>query len=560
MDALRARELARQVIDEPAPPRVRDAAALAVAVLALIAGLSAFVGGRPSSGVWLEVGEDGWLVVSAVEPWSPAEGLTPYWVVLEFDGTPTFALPDNPDHVPSGEDLYVYGGMQPWSSLLVTDPSTARALELGATEYGADNYFFGSWIWASGNALSIGLAILVVAAWYLRTGRAGYTLQSLALPIAAATAVPLLVVPLDLLMPIGYPIATALAVAAGLVLADGLSTLVPDRATRARVRLAAFGIAAATVLVGFALTGESPPPNLLGMLRWAGLTLIPLVPAIAAARPLTPAALADGTSPSGRLVQSNELVFVGLTPGVAAFTMTFPSAYSEPFVLPILLWIAVLLAAARFTVRPLVRLATRANLQRDLVVAAMEAERARLAADLHDDALQDLTLLVRRLDAAGDTEGAAQARAVVDRLREICGDLRLPILDDLGVGPALDWLVLRIERLAGGEVRLERAEADRPPADVELAFFRVAQEALANAVKHGRPPIVVRYRASPSGASLSVDDAGTGIAPEAREEAATGGHFGLLNMQQRAEQIGAILDVRRWPAGGTHVALEWRAR
>jgi signal transduction histidine kinase len=559
MDAIRARELARQVMDEPAPPRMRDAAALLVAVLALIAGLSAFVGGRPSSGVWLEVGEDGWLVVSAVAPWSPAEGLTPYWVVLSVDGAPTFPLPDRTDHVPTGEDLYWYGGMQPSSSLEVTDPSTARALELGATDYGADQYSFGSWIWASGSALSIGLAILVVAAWYLRTGRAGYTLQGLALPIAAATAVPLLVVPLDLLMPIGYPIATALAVAAGLVLADGLSALVPDRATRGWVRLAAAGIAAVTALVGFAMTGEAPPPNLLGMLRWAGLVLIPLVPAIAAARPSTPA-LADGTSPSRRLVESNELVFVGMTPGVAALTMTFPSAYSEPFVLPILLWTAALLAAARFTVRPLVRLATRANLQRDLVVAAMEAERARLAADLHDEALQDLTLLVRRLDAAGDSEGAVQARAVADRLREICGDLRLPILDDLGVGPALDWLVLRIERLAGGEVRLERAEGERPPADVELAFFRVAQEALANAVKHGRPPIVVRYRATPTGASLSVDDAGTGIAAEAREEAATGGHFGLLNMQQRAEQIGAILDVRRWPAGGTHVALEWRAR
>jgi signal transduction histidine kinase len=370
--------------------------------------------------------------------------------------------------------------------------------------------------------------------------------------------VPLLVVPLDLLIPTGYPVATLLVVAATFVLADGLSALIPDRETRRTVRLAALGLAGLTVVVGFALTGERPQPNQLGMLRWAGIGLISLIPAIAAARPSSPAALADGTSPSGHLVESTELTLVGLTPAVAAITMTFPGY--EPFMLPILVWIAALLAGARFTVRPLLRLATKANLQRDLVVAAMEAERARLAADLHDDALQDLTLLVRRLDAAGDTEGAAQARAVADRLREICGDLRLPILDDLGVGPALDWLVLRIERLAGGEVRLERAEGERPPADVELAFFRVAQEALANAVKHGRPPIVVRYRASPTGASLSVDDAGSGIAAEAREEAATGGHFGLLNMQQRAEQIGAILDVRRWPAGGTHVALEWRAR
>ena len=163
---------------------------------------------------------------------------------------------------------------------------------------------------------------------------------------------------------------------------------------------------------------------------------------------------------------------------------------------------------ARFTVRPLARLATRATLQRDLVVAATEAERARLAADIHDDALQELTLLVRRLEASGDTEGAEIGRTVADRLRAICGDLRLPILDDLGVGPALDWLVLRIERLAGGEVRLERADDARHSPDVELAIFRVAQEALANAVKHGKPPIVVRYRSTPGGISLAIDDAG----------------------------------------------------
>ena len=60
--------------------------------------------------------------------------------------------------------------------------------------------------------------------------------------------------------------------------------------------------------------------------------------------------------------------------------------------------------------------------------------------------------------------------------------------------------------------------------------------------------------------ALSIDDAGPGIEPEAGAGADRAGHFGLLNMQQRAEAIGAILDVRRWPAGGTHVALDWRAR
>ena len=144
--------------------------------------------------------------------------------------------------------------------------------------------------------------------------------------------------------------------------------------------------------------------------------------------------------------------------------------------------------------------------------------------------------------------------------------MRLPILDDLGTGPALEWLVDRVGRLAGGEVRLERSDSVRPPEDVELAFFRVAQEALSNAVRHGRPPVVVRYWTSSSGASLSIDDAGPGIPPGAGEAGQTAPanessqrHFGLLNMRQRAEKIGALLDVRRWPSGGTRVTLEWRA-
>ena len=203
-------------------------------------------------------------------------------------------------------------------------------------------------------------------------------------------------------------------------------------------------------------------------------------------------------------MRSTELAVAGATPLFAL------GSDRAPYFWPLLGWLLAVFVAGRFTVRPLARLATRATLQRDLVVAATEAERARLAADIHDDALQELTLLVRRLEASGDTEGAEIGRTVADRLRAICGDLRLPILDDLGVGPALDWLVLRIERLAGGEVRLERSDDARRNPDVELAIFRVAQEALANAVKHGQPPIVVRYRSTPAGISLAIDDAGPG--------------------------------------------------
>ena len=403
-------------------------------------------------------------------------------------------------------------------------------------------------------ALLPGLAILLFGIWFLDTGRGGESLRPIAVPAAAAATMPLLVQPLRATaMPDLAILAGLLTVVAMIPLAHGLAERIETArerqlATIAIAVLSIIGAVSAILLV--TSYGESGDM----VLRWASIGAIPLVPGIAAALPLKLDGLRSAGKSSRRLLQSTELALAGATPLFAIGTT------DTPYLWPIAGWFAAIAIAGRFTVRPLARLATRAQLQRDLVVAATEAERARVAADIHDDALQELTLLVRRLETAGDSEGAEMGRTIAERLRAICGDLRLPILDDLGVGPALDWLVLRIERLAGGEVRLERVDGARPPADVELAIFRVAQEALANALKHGRPPIVVRYQATDSGASLSIDDAGPGIAADAGATAEKGGHFGLLNMQQRAEQIGAILDIRRWPAGGTHVALEWRRR
>ena len=198
-----------------------------------------------------------------------------------------------------------------------------------------------------------------------------------------------------------------------------------------------------------------------------------------------------------------------------------------------------------------------ATTQRDQVVAAMEAERSRIAADIHDDALQELTMLGWRLDASGDKQAAASAREVADRLRAILGDLRLPILDDLGTGPALEWLVERVGRLQAARF------GSSAPTRLAAASGRVGllPRRTGSTFQRRSPrtsPIVVRYSTSPSGASLSIDDAGPGI--NATEAASAGaGHFGLLNMRQRAEQIGALLDIRRWPTGGTRVTMEWRA-
>ncbi len=565
--------------------RTIDRVAIAIAGVALLAGLATIAFGRFDSGIRLTTSGE-YVVVSEVQPRSAAAqyGLRPGMIVTELQGVTLIQLPrtiypdveptldPNTGEYPPPEPI----GVEPLvptveaidptvlAGLLARTPTNLMAIDAEhlrrfQPDEGAEVQLYDDGL--DGIRITLptfvfGVLLLILVAWWLASGRAGERIRGLATSLSVATGVPFLVAPLaaswvTLLLTLG----AALLVAGMVPLAVSLMARIEDAEDRRFAGLAVAACTAAAAVIGVLASGTQPWSGE-GLVTWALLAAIPLIPGLGAAGPMHGSGSRGGpSSTSGRLLESTEYAAVGFTPAIALASVGPSSS-----VLPLVLWVTLILATGRFTIRPLARLASRAALQRDLVVAATEAERARVAADIHDDALQELTLLVHRLDAAGDTEGADLARTVSDRLRAICGDLRLPILDDLGVGPALDWLVLRIEKLAGGEVRLERSDGSRPPADVELAFFRVAQEALSNAVKHGRPPILVRYSATVGGASLTIDDAGPGIEPDAGETADRGGHFGLLNMQQRAEAIGAILDVRCWPGGGTHVKLDWRAR
>lgn len=559
--------------------QTRDWVAGTVAAAGLGASLLVMLFGSYEPGLRLGVA-DGGLVVTEVTQFGQAarDGVRPGMRVLNLNGQqlihlPSWTYPEPPSDEATPPDPILVGPAVPTPVELsdgelqrlagsridqadLMEPSALAAWSAEMQCCAVSVFYPSSWsITEASLALIPGLALLLLGVWWLDTGRAGESLRTIALPAATAAATPLLVRPIVATMSPGLVIlAGVLTVLAMIPLAFGLADRIEDQRDR---RLVLVAVTLLTVVgavsVVFVVTGSGLGTEV-EFLRWASIGAIPLVPGLAAAGPLDLGGLRGAGITSRKLMQSTELALAGATP---LFSL---ASDRGPYLWPIVLWLAAITVAGRTTVRPLARLATRAQLQRDLIVAATEAERARLAADIHDEALQELTLLVRRLETAGDAEGAELGRTVAERLRAICGDLRLPILDDLGVGPALDWLVLRIERLAGGEVRLERTDGTRPPPDVELAIFRVAQEALANAVKHGQPPIVVRYRATESGASLSIDDSGPGIAPDAGAAAETGEHFGLLNMQQRAEQIGAILDIRRWPGGGTHVALEWRQR
>lgn len=394
-----------------------------------------------------------------------------------------------------------------------------------------DFFVVGAW------PLVIGVGLASLVGFGIRRGFLGADWTEAAVPLAAAVGVPVM-----LAGSLGYeygrtPIGVLPTALAALSVAHVLALRHPDDGWQKTLFTGSVGVVGLITLLSVTNSGA---------IATVLIGLVAVIPGMIA--------FADDSGEPRAFTSRLETFAVALTPGVGA-TMLFPSVG----LLLLSAWLVAVVIWRQFTLNPLLGMAQRTQLQRDVAVAAAETERARLAADLHDDALQQLTMLVRTLDDRGQKEAAGEAREIATKLRSVVGDLRLPILDDLGAGAALEWLVERVEPLAGGPVKLERSDATRPPANVELAVFRVAQEALTNAIKHGRPPIAVRYDVRADGrVTLAIDDAGEGIGSKAAEEAPKEGHFGLVNMQQRAEQIGALLDVRRWPAGGTRVALEWR--
>ncbi len=202
------------------------------------------------------------------------------------------------------------------------------------------------------------------------------------------------------------------------------------------------------------------------------------------------------------------------------------------------------------------------------VLEAQEAERRHLARELHDEFGQLLTGINLNLRAIRAGLGA-EARpwleesiaAVTDAIRQTRNfslDLRPSILDDFGLGAALRWCAERQAQRAGLAVELEAdLPGERPPAHVETACFRIAQEALTNVVRHaGARRVCVEARRRGREIHLSVRDDGCGFDPaSARAGAAGAGGFGLLGMQERARLAGGEITVESRPGQGTLVRV-----
>ena len=195
-------------------------------------------------------------------------------------------------------------------------------------------------------------------------------------------------------------------------------------------------------------------------------------------------------------------------------------------------------------------------------MSAQEAERHRIAQELHDAIGQSLTVALLQLDNVSrqlpDEHRSRLApaqetiRAGAEDTRRIVAQLRPEALDDLGLRSALISLIQRVS--AGTGVVIEHHLEFALPAlspDVELVVYRIAQEALTNAVRHsGASSVEVDLRRTTRGMRLRVHDRGTGL----RRAAGPGG--GLRGMRERAMMVGADLRVHSSPGAGVDVCLD----
>ena len=204
---------------------------------------------------------------------------------------------------------------------------------------------------------------------------------------------------------------------------------------------------------------------------------------------------------------------------------------------------------------------------------AAEAERRRWARELHDETLQGIAAMRVMLASARHSDEAELRAAVgqaadglqdeVDRLRDIIHDVRPSSLDDLGLMAAMEALVARHAYGGGPALRLEvdlDHEAGRAPErlhpEVETAIYRIAQEALTNALKHAEARTVeITVAEIEAEVGVRVRDDGRGYDTQART---TG--FGLGGMQERAELLGGRLHIRSAPGQGTTLEARVPAR
>ena len=200
------------------------------------------------------------------------------------------------------------------------------------------------------------------------------------------------------------------------------------------------------------------------------------------------------------------------------------------------------------------------------VTQAQEAERKRIARELHDETAQALVAVSRNLDdlASGNSQVSIkdireQMRTVLQGVQRFSQQLRPSILDDLGLLPAVKWLASDLTKNYNITADVEVAGNQRKfPPEAELMLFRITQEALTNVRRHsGADRVCVRVEFADSSTKVTVSDNGKGFETPARAgDLARIGKLGLAGMQERAQLLGGTLTIDSKPGKGTILTVE----
>lgn len=210
------------------------------------------------------------------------------------------------------------------------------------------------------------------------------------------------------------------------------------------------------------------------------------------------------------------------------------------------------------------------------LAAAEEAERSKLGRELHDQAGQNLTALsltlklVRTQLAASAQNPAALnqlterlddaselVRETTQRIRNVMEDLQPPALEEFGLAAALRWYATKFTARTNVSVEVTSPEpALRCPPQVEIALFRIAQEALANVARHAQSSRVeIQMELDAETTRMVICDNGLGF-DSAQPRSDDRSHWGLRIMAERAESIGGVCRVESAPSQGVKVIVE----
>jgi len=206
------------------------------------------------------------------------------------------------------------------------------------------------------------------------------------------------------------------------------------------------------------------------------------------------------------------------------------------------------------------------------LLTELEQERKHLAREIHDQVIQDLLGVNYQLEEIEADEVVTPAiknelvdirhsiRILVDDLRRICGDLRPPTIDSLGLGAAIQSCARDWADRTGVSLALDLDSGlGRLPEAIELSIFRIVQEGLANVRKHARASAVqicLRHT-SPRTLMISIADNGRGLADGFDlSTLSTEGHYGLLGISERVALLGGRLRLQNQASGGLLLQVE----